>query len=83
MILHTFISKALISQGVFLTTLFLYSSSPSNADFTLYLILKGVLFPSKKTCFVCFNESSLKMTKNAFYFTLKAFFILKVFKFLS
>ena len=28
------------------------------------------------------TESSLKMVKNAFYFTLKAFFILKIFKFL-
>ena len=29
------------------------------------------------------NESPLKMTKNAFYFTSKALFILKIFKFLS
>ena len=29
------------------------------------------------------TESLLKMVKNAFYFTLKAFFILKIFKFLS
>ena len=29
------------------------------------------------------NESPLKMMKNAFYFTLKALFILKIFKFLS
>ena len=29
------------------------------------------------------TESSLKMMKNAFYFTLKALFVLKVFKFLS
>ena len=28
-------------------------------------------------------ESSLKMMKNAFYFTLKALFALKIFKFLS
>ena len=28
-------------------------------------------------------ESPSKMMKNAFYFTLKAFFILKIFKFLS
>ena len=28
------------------------------------------------------TESSLKMTKNAFYFTLKAVFVLKIFKFL-
>ena len=29
------------------------------------------------------TESLLKMMKNAFYFTLKAFFILKILKFLS
>ena len=28
-------------------------------------------------------ESPLKMMKNAFYFTLKAFFVLRIFKFLS
>ena len=36
----------------------------------------------KKKCFICFNESPLKMTKNAFYFILKALFVLKTFKFL-
>ena len=29
------------------------------------------------------NESPLKIMKNAFYFTLKALFVLKIFKFLS
>ena len=29
------------------------------------------------------NENPLKMMKNAFYFTLKALFVLKIFKFLS
>ena len=29
------------------------------------------------------NESPIKMMKNAFYFTLKALFLLKIFKFLS
>ena len=37
----------------------------------------------KQICDTCFIESPLKMMKNAFYFTLKAPFILKVFKFLS
>ena len=31
----------------------------------------------------CFNESPSKMMKNAFYFILKSFFILKIFNFLS
>ena len=37
----------------------------------------------KKIIFICFNESLSKMMKNAFYFILKAFFVFKVFKFLS
>ena len=39
--------------------------------------------PSKKVVFICFNESHLKMIKNAFYFMLKALSVLKVVKFLS
>ena len=38
---------------------------------------------SKKSVFICFNDGSSKMKKNTFYFTLKALFVLKVFKFLS
>ena len=41
------------------------------------------LSPSKKNCVICFIESPLKKTKNAFYFILKALFVLKIFKFLS
>ena len=37
----------------------------------------------KKYIFICFNEGPLKMMKNAFYFILKALFVLKIFKFLS
>ena len=37
----------------------------------------------KKIIFICFNESPSKMMKNAFYFILKALFVLKIFKFLS
>ena len=33
--------------------------------------------------FICFIESPLKMIKNAFYFILKAFLVLRIFKFLS
>ena len=47
-----------------------------------YLFKVG-LSPSRKICFICFNESTLKMMKNAFYFILKAFIVLKIFKFLS
>ena len=45
--------------------------------------LKDGLSPSKKFILICFNESSLKMMKNAFYFILKALFILKIFKFVA
>ena len=45
--------------------------------------IKVGLSPSKKDCVICFNESPLKMMKNAFYFILKSLFVLKVFKFLS
>ena len=33
--------------------------------------LKVGLSPSQKNCFICFNESPLKMIKNAFLFHLK------------
>ena len=36
-----------------------------------------------KNSFICFNKSSLKMMKNAFYSTLKALFALEIFIFLS
>ena len=39
------------------------------------------LSPSKKVGFVCFNESPLKMIKNAFYFILKVLFVHKIFNF--
>ena len=45
--------------------------------------LKVGLSSSKKICVICLIESPLKMMKNAFYFTLKALFVLKIFKFLS
>ena len=48
-----------------------------------YKCLKVGLSPSKKNCFIYLNESPLKMMKNAFYFILKALFILTIFKFLS
>ena len=37
----------------------------------------------QKFCFISFNDSPSKMLKNAFYFILKALFVLKIFKFLS
>ena len=37
----------------------------------------------KQICFICIYESPLKMMRNAFYFILKAFFVHKIFNFLS
>ena len=39
--------------------------------------------PSKNVIFICFNESPLKVMKNALYFMFKALFILEIFTFLS
>ena len=36
----------------------------------------------KKTVFICFNEILLKMMKHAFYFMLKALFVLEILNFL-
>ena len=40
------------------------------------------VFTFQKLSFICFNESPLKMLKNAFYFIFKPFFVLKIFKLL-
>ena len=45
--------------------------------------IKVGISPSKNICVICFIESPFKMVKNAFYFILKALFVLKIFKFLS
>ena len=37
----------------------------------------------RKIIFIRFNESPLKTMENAFYFILKALFVLEIFKFLS
>ena len=54
----------------------------SNKSLSSTVIANGLKSDSnlpKKLCFICFNDSPLKMMKNAFYFTLKALFILKIF----
>ena len=45
-----------------------------------YYNLKSGSHPPKKISFICFNDSPSKMIKNAFYFNLKALFVLKIFK---
>ena len=70
----------------FTVTQFPGNSFPYNK---ILISLKENLLPkvglslSKKLCFICFNESPLKIMKNAFYFMLKAIFILQIFKFSS
>ena len=56
---------------------------PRFLELRYHFTFKVELSPSKKNCFICFNESSLKMMKNAFYFILKALFVFKIFIFLS
>ena len=52
----------------------------SNDGKILFLDIKGALSGLRHFLAI---ESHLKMMKNAFYFTSKALFILKIFKFLS
>ena len=48
-----------------------------------WIYLKSDSHPPKKICVICFNDTTLKMVKNAFYSILKALFDLMIFKFLS
>ena len=50
---------------------------------TLLKILKSDSNFVRKILFICFNEGPLKTMENAFYFILKALFVLEIFKFLS
>ena len=63
-------------------------STPNSSSYLLLLsrfppTLKSGSHPPKEILFVCFNNSLSKMMKNAFYFILKALFILKILNFLS
>ena len=65
---------------------FLFSLGLSDsAIFSVYLsilCLKSDSHLPNFFLFICFNDSPWKMTKNVFYFILKALFVLKIFKFL-
>ena len=53
---------------------------PFHKKVACYLhVLNVGLSPSKKICVICLIERHLKIMKNAFYFILKALFVLKVF----
>ena len=47
----------------------------------IFCSFKVGLSPSEKVGFICCNGRPLNMIKNAFYFMLKALFVLKIFKF--
>ena len=52
---------------------------PKSKRFNLF---KVKISPSKNNCIICYTGSPLKMMKNAFYFILKALFVLQISKFL-
>ena len=47
-----------------------------------YFCMLVIIYLQNKMCFICFSESILKIKKIAFYFILKALFVLKIFRFL-
>ena len=54
----------------------------AHSKFYIYTLLHPISYASSLGQFLA-TESPLKMVKNAFYFTSKALFVLKLFKFLS
>ena len=46
-------------------------------------MVKVELLTSKKVCFIYYNEITLRMMKNTFYFILKGVYVLRIFKYLS
>ena len=63
-----------------------FSFQPSvcnNFHDVLMMYVKVGFSPFKTICVIRLIESPLKLIKNAFYFILKALFVLKIFKFLS
>ena len=67
----------------FLIKLIMFILKKCFPDLNLIGHVKEGLSPSNKFISIFFNKSPLKMMKNAFYFILKALFVLKIFKFLS
>ena len=64
-------------------TSLLICSANQWAGFYMITAFKGQTLTFQKSCFIYLNGSPLIMMKNAFYFILKAFFFLKIFKSLS
>ena len=74
LLLNNFIWMTDVTASVYLISMFCSCS-------TLSHLKSDYHFPKK--CFICFNETPLKMIKNAFYLILKVLFVLKIFKLLS
>ena len=75
-VFHNYLEFSFIISIIVLT---LFMISP----LSVFDILNSNSHLPKKKKFICFNDSSSKLMKNAFYFILKAVFVLKIFKFLS
>ena len=58
-----------------------YFNALDTFDTSCMSVLKVTLSRFRKVGFVCLDESNSKMKKNAFYFILKALFVLNIFKF--
>ena len=80
-----FVVNKLFSNEIlsFVVTLISHRSLKVLVELILVGNLKSWTLTFQKKFFICFNDSPSKMMKNAFNFILKAFFILKIFKFLS
>ena len=80
-----FVVNKLFSNEIlsFVVTLISHRSLKVLVELILVGNLKSWTLTFQKKFFICFNESPSKMMKNAFNFILKAFFVLKIFKFLS
>ena len=59
-----------------------YPFSMNREYFSPYMFFTSRVLTSKKKFVFCFIESPFEMMKNAFYFILKALFVLKIFQFL-
>ena len=79
LIVINFVSKQMRDKS-FLEKLRYHANKEITMQYFLPILLKGTLSGRRE---FLITESPLKMMKNAFYFTLKAIFVLKIFRFLS
>ena len=72
---------ALTTHVINITIFFKLISSGNLLSISVKVLKSTPIF--QKNCFIQFNESSLRMMKIIFYFSWKALFVIKIFKFLS